>query len=441
MFGGRVAQDAVRKQASVAQENANLIRIPGMDSTSRPLSAVSQASAWSALALGAGAFSLSKVQAFPPKLALFLICSGIALPFVVGELPRIIEAARKDWQPNIARVAVKAVGLAALLAGLCAAYIVFRGFAENFVLPLLPHGPWWYAGLCVLALVYLFVADALLPEKQDELWEIGSGTLKGFPAPLSDAARQYVLGWVLKGFFAPLMVTFALSNLKNLLPLDLAATFRDQAAGFSLIFDGLYFIDVGFASIGYLATLKLLNTHIKTIQTTLLGWVICLVCYPPFWPAVWQNFLNYDDGLEWGAWLWETPVLWYAWGAAVLFCVAVYAWATLSFGIRFSNLTNRGIITNGPYRFVKHPAYIAKCVSFWLIAIPFIPHGSPAAAIGNCVALALGNLIYVVRARTEEAQLMQDADYRAYSAWIDQHGLVARLARRFPRLARARGAA
>ena len=54
-----------------------------MDSISRPLSAVSQASAWSALALGTGAFSLSKVQAFPPKLALFLICSGIALPFVV----------------------------------------------------------------------------------------------------------------------------------------------------------------------------------------------------------------------------------------------------------------------------------------------------------------------------------------------------------------------
>lgn len=39
--------------------------------------------------------------------------------------------------------------------------------------------------------------------------------------------------------------------------------------------------------------------------------------------------------------------------------MAIYAWATIMFGGRFSNLTHRGIITNGPYPWTKHPAYRA----------------------------------------------------------------------------------
>ena len=60
------------------------------------------------------------------------------------------------------------------------------------------------------------------------------------------------------------------------------------------------------------------------------------------------------------------------WGSTILVCIAVYSWATISFGIRFSNLTNRGIITNGPYRYTKHPAYIAKNLSWWMESVPFV---------------------------------------------------------------------
>ena len=49
-----------------------------------------------------------------------------------------------------------------------------------------------------------------------------------------------------------------------------------------------------------------------------------------------------------------------------------YIWATISFGIRFSNLTHRGIIAAGPYYFLKHPAYVGKLCSFFLISVPFV---------------------------------------------------------------------
>lgn len=52
-------------------------------------------------------------------------------------------------------------------------------------------------------------------------------------------------------------------------------------------------------------------------------------------------------------------------------------------------------------------------------------------AIQSCVLLAAGNLLYVLRARTEERHLMQDPAYRDYAAYIAEHGLVARLRRMF----------
>ena len=94
-----------------------------------------------------------------------------------------------------------------------------------------------------------------------------------------------------------------------------------------------------------------------------------------------------------------------------------------------SNLTHRGILTNGPYRWSKHPAYLAKNLSFWMISIPFVIHGSAAESLRQCMLLCGVNLIYYWRAKTEERHLSWDPVYRAYSDWIDQHGLVARLKR------------
>ena len=86
----------------------------------------------------------------------------------------------------------------------------------------------------------------------------------------------------------------------------------------------------------------------------------------------------------------------------------IYVWATLAFGLRFSNLTNRGIITRGPYRFVRHPAYAAKVVSWWCEAVPIF---------GSFLQLFffLGWVsIYFLRAITEERHLKADPCYRAY---------------------------
>jgi hypothetical protein len=42
----------------------------------------------------------------------------------------------------------------------------------------------------------------------------------------------------------------------------------------------------------------------------------------------------------------------------------------------------------------------------------------------HCLLLLGLNLIYALRAKTEERHLSADLDYVAYANWIDQHGIL-----------------
>ena len=108
--------------------------------------------------------------------------------------------------------------------------------------------------------------------------------------------------------------------------------------------------------------------------------------------------------------------------------VAIYAWATMAFGIRFSNLTHRGVITHGPYKFTRHPAYVSKNLSWWVAGLPFlVTAGGPIEAVRNTLLIAAVSGIYYWRAKTEEKHLLADPAYVAYWNWAQEHALVPRL--------------
>jgi protein-S-isoprenylcysteine O-methyltransferase Ste14 len=230
-------------------------------------------------------------------------------------------------------------------------------------------------------------------------------------------------GWIIKGFFLPLMFSFFCQSLQDLLARDLSAL-QNFAEVYAFLYVFAFFFDLSIATIGYATTFRPLDTHMRSTEPTALGWVVCIICYAPIWSFITRNYLNYENDWEWGAWLWEHPLFYGIWGVMILLCLSVYVYATAQFGCRFSNLTHRGIITSGPYRWTKHPSYIFKNLSWWLVAIPFIPgDGNLETAIRNCLLLGCVSGIYFLRARTEERHLSRDPDYVAYALWVEQHGI------------------
>ncbi len=290
-------------------------------------------------------------------------------------------------------------------------------------------GPEYVMPLLILAVITTALYIAITrPTIDDASVHLGEMLLRRQPFAYDAKVKDHLLGWCVKGFFLPLMATFLANDIQWFRSVDWPSAF----ATFPNIYEHsqrlLYFCDVTIALAGYLLTFRWAGTHIRSAEPTSFGWLVCLVCYPPFWPAFYDNFFAYENGKSWTSWLWDsTSLLHIGWGSSIIALTCLYLWATIAFGVRFSNLTHRGIITNGPYRFTKHPAYIAKNISWWMISVPFLQESGVADALRLSLLLLCVNGIYYARAKTEERHLMRDPLYQDYAAWIAQYGLIARL--------------
>ena len=199
----------------------------------------------------------------------------------------------------------------------------------------------------------------------------------------------------------------------------------------STVIAALFLVDVQIGTVGYIFTFRPLDAHIRSGNPLLAGWLAALLCYPPF---VWgmmgrSDVLGYEVNTPgWAYWMQGHPALLWAWAGLLVTLTALYAWATFAFGLRFSNLTYRGVVTNGPYRFTRHPAYLSKNLFWWLSTLPFLVTSHALTdMVRNTVLLGLVSAIYYWRARTEEAHLLaEDAKYRAYHAWMEQNALITR---------------
>lgn len=237
------------------------------------------------------------------------------------------------------------------------------------------------------------------------------------------------------------MLTYLGDNISSLHYHDYAGLFSgDGTIDFIRLYDFLYLviftIDIGYAAAGYMMTFKLFDTHIRSAEPTALGWLVTVICYSPFWNILFYNhYLTYNDGYYWGHLTASYPALQVIWGSSILILILIYSSASVSFGLRFSNLTYRGLISNGVYRFSKHPAYIAKNLSWWLISVPFFSQAGWDEALSHSLMLLGLNFIYFLRVRTEENHLSNYPEYVRYAEWMNQHGIMRWMTRAFPALA------
>lgn len=324
---------------------------------------------------------------------------------------------------------VKIAGLWATWLAIAIFYCVARWYWNGnyrFSMDLfMAAAPW----LLVFSIPYVVWIDRRLIDPKDASYAFGQWIIGGAAGrPDRDQVANHARAWTVKGFFLAFMLSIVPGNFASVVDWRIDHAVANPVNLTAFLIAIMFMIDVCMATVGYLLTCKPLDSHIRSANPTLAGWVAALICYPPFVLMGAGGPLDYHaGGAEWDMWTQgHTSVQWLLGGWLVLL-TAIYAWATVAFGIRFSNLTHRGILTHGPYRWTRHPAYLSKNLFWWFSALPFLTlSGSLTDMVRNCAMLAVTNAVYYWRARTEEAHLSADPDYRAYSEWMARNGPVPR---------------
>lgn len=214
-----------------------------------------------------------------------------------------------------------------------------------------------------------------------------------------------MLTFFVKIFYIPLLTTWVINN--TIHQRNLTASFAVDLQTINAYLVALFiYVDTMVFSFGYIVEARFLKNEIKSVEPTVLGWLVTLWCYPPFNAFSFRIFdyplFNiYQAYPQWVNVL-MTCTITVLWG--------VFAWASVTLGAKASNLTNRGIVRHGPYRFVRHPAYSAK-LFIWIIQGVFFAQFT----VGILIAFTF---IYLMRAWTEERHLKMDPDYHEYRAQV-----------------------
>ncbi|MBL7662549.1 isoprenylcysteine carboxylmethyltransferase family protein [bacterium] len=275
--------------------------------------------------------------------------------------------------------------------------------------------------LCINFFVIYYVIRPIPDE--DKYWQLMKFCFSFVPLRVTGKPRDHwnrltrlaLLTFCVKLFYVPLLTSWTISNtlgfLGNYGQLIAAVTTGNAVRAFyqlnSFLVFLLIYVDVAIFTFGYLTELPQLKNQIKSVEPTVFGWFVCLACYPPFNSF---SFKPFDIALTNN---WEPPLgNSLHWFATILITLlwAIYTWASVALGVRSSNLTNRGIISRGPYRYVRHPAYISK-VSLWVVETVFFGQRT-------LMLMTVTAFVYYLRALTEERHLGQDPDYHEYKRQV-----------------------
>jgi protein-S-isoprenylcysteine O-methyltransferase Ste14 len=335
---------------------------------------------------------------------------------------------------------VKIAGLWATWAGIAFLYGMARWYwGDPYLFSMHVFG-WASVPLLVISVPYLAWIDRRLREPRDGAWYMGQLLIGRAGLVNRDILYDYLRCWAIKAFFLAFMLAILPGNwFRAIAPASSEFTVNIGALTHWLI-ACMFMVDVTFASVGYVLTMKPLDGHIRSANPYAASWMAALLCYPPFTMMNNGGPLDYrfgtggEDG--WAYWLDGWPVLLTVDAVLLVALTGIYALATVAFGFRFSNLTHRGILTHGPYAWTKHPAYLSKNLFWWLAFLPFFATtGDVTDQIRNTFILACVSGVYFWRAKTEERHLSADPAYRDYASWMARHGPIPRLLRALSRRA------
>ena len=271
--------------------------------TARPPSAVSGAVGITGIVgLVAGTWLALGVD-WPYTLRALLVLAATALPMIALELRRrrISEpsaparGARADLAARLGRTLRRTLGLALTLALFVPAYSALNWIGETAAPLRLIYLMFALLTLALAAPTYWW--KSALDDRPDAAWRLGDALL-GWRLPAFDAAMsEHLRQWTVKSFFIPFL--FWATSI-NLIALEKVSRGPGSLGDwFVVAHHFIFLLDVAIGCIGYFVTVRAFGSHIRSVNPYWFAWLVCLVCYPPFWPVMYGVLLDYDRNGDW----------------------------------------------------------------------------------------------------------------------------------------------
>ncbi len=394
--------------------------------------------------------SIQVILHFYPDIGVFhisLISLVVAVVPIVFLEVAFLKVHRRDSvgltppsKPNKERLSLKLLGYYGSLAFIMLLYYFIPLFDHEFFDSAFPYLLPLLIIYIIGGWIYISEADVRLKNTYDEYWQVGNFFAGRWSNIDKDIIISHFKSLILRAYFIPVMLVYFAFNIDSLVGgyEDFSQSPFKNAQDFNGAFILQFFIimyfffaamDVLFAVIGYLMSFKMLDSNIRSTDSTFLGWFVCIVCYYPFFELVMISVLFKElyANPEWYIWFENMPIVIVIWGSLVLTGMILESITTLTFGIRFSNLTYRGLITEGPFRFTKHPQYVFKMMNRFCFFVPFLSLFGVFGVINNMLIFFGVVFLYYLRAKTEENHLSKYPEYVEYANWINEHGVFRKM--------------
>lgn len=225
--------------------------------------------------------------------------------------------------------------------------------------------------------------------------------------------RKVLLNIIMRAYFIPIMIIQVYSNLNDSIRYS-ADNFRGYdfftiCLWLSAI---LWLMDTINASLSYCIESRWIENRSRSIDLTVGGWLVCLSCYAPinnitgiFFPFGPLAASRHPDSI-----FFNNAYFLYSLKVAEIIILTAHIYADVSLGPSIANITYKKLQTRGLYGIIRHPGTIFKLLLWWFQAGFYKEFWRIDYIYGHL----MWNVIYILRALTEERHLSKFKDYREY---------------------------
>jgi len=223
--------------------------------------------------------------------------------------------------------------------------------------------------------------------------------------------KKVLLNLIMRAYFIPAMVVQVFFNLDSAIRYS-GDDFNDYnlMAILFCISSMLWCMDALNASAGYSIESRWAENRTRSIDMTVGGWLVCLACYAPI-NDVTGTLFQFGPSISHESFMFDGSTALLAFKIAEIILLSMLVYTDLSLGPSGVNITFKKIQTRGPYGIVRHPGVVCK-LAFWWLQVVFLAKFwlTPQFIFGHLA----WNVLYVMRALTEERHLKEHKEYREY---------------------------